>query len=53
MEATSSVSETVLAGCQLAEVLRGLGDYVVIELEDDASSGLAADGHVKLWGTIR
>ena len=42
------VPEAVLAGRELAEVARGLGNNVVVELEGDALSRLAADGDVKL-----
>ena len=38
----------VLARTQLTEVLRGPGDDVVVELEDDAASGAAADGDVEV-----
>ena len=48
MERAVRVAETVLAGRELAEVAGGLGDDVVIELEDDAARGLAADGNIEL-----
>jgi hypothetical protein len=48
MERASFVSESVLAGCELAEVPGRLGDDIVEEPEDDATSGLAVDGDIKL-----
>ena len=48
MEATSSVSETVLAGCQLAEVLRGSGDGLIEEFKCYTSGGFRVHSNVKL-----
>lgn len=33
---------------QLTEVLRGLGDDIVVQLEHDATSWLAVDGNIEL-----
>ena len=38
----------MLASGELAEIPRGLWDYVVIELEDDAPGFLAVDRNVEL-----
>ena len=48
MERASFVSKSILASCQLTEVFGGFWDDVVVELENDATSGLAVDGDVKL-----
>ena len=48
MKARAGKAEAVLARRELAEVLRGLGDDVVEELEGDTPGGLFADGDVKL-----
>ncbi len=48
VECAAGISEAVLAGRQLAEIPRSLGDNVVVELEDDAPGGLGVDGDVKL-----
>ena len=48
VEARAGKAEAVLARRELAEVLRGLGDDVVEELEGDTPGGLFADGDVKL-----
>ena len=37
VEARAGVTETMLSSCKLTEVLRGLWDDVVKELEDDAT----------------
>ena len=50
MERASFVSKSVLAGREFAEVLGGFGDNIVVELEDDATSGLVVDGDIKLVG---
>ena len=52
-EAGALVAEAVLAGGELTEVARGLGDNVVVELEDDAARGLVVDGDVELWSWVR
>ena len=48
MERAALVPEAVLAGRELAEVARGPRHLVVVELENDAASGLAVDGDVEL-----
>ena len=48
METRALVTETVLASAELTEVARGLGDSLVVELEDDAAGGLVRDVDVKL-----
>lgn len=48
VEARASVSETVLAGGELAEVFGGLGHYVVVQLEGDTACIFAVDGDIKL-----
>ena len=48
METASFVSESVLAGGELTEVLGSLGNNIIVELEDDATSGLVVDGDIKL-----
>lgn len=48
MERTILVAETVLSGGKLTEVPRRLWDDIVVELEDDAAGGLAADAYIKL-----
>ena len=48
MESAPLVSKSILASCELTEVPGGFGDNIVVELEDDATSGLAVDGDVKL-----
>lgn len=53
MKAGSLVSESLLSGTEGTEVLRGLGHNISTELHDDASSGLAANGNVKVNLGIR
>jgi hypothetical protein len=48
VETRSSVAKTMLAGGELAEVAGGLGDDIVVKLEDDAPSILAIDGDIEL-----
>ncbi len=48
MERRARVAEAVLACAELAEVLRGLGDDVVEELEDDAACRLIVDVDIEL-----
>ena len=48
VEARAGVTETMLSGCKLTEVLRGLWDDVVKELEDDTAGGLIVNGNIKL-----
>lgn len=47
MEGGALVAEAVLSGRELAEVAGGLGDDVIVELEDDAAEGLAVLGHIE------
>ena len=37
MESRASVSETLLAGAESAEVLSSLWDYIIVEVEVDAA----------------
>ena len=48
MEGGSLVAKAMLSSRELTEILRGLGDDVIVELEDDAPSRLAVNGDVKL-----
>ena len=48
METGSCVAESMLSGAELTEVLRCLGHYIVVKLEDDATEWLLADSNVKL-----
>ena len=48
MERTSSVSETVLASGEFTEVTGGLGNHIIVQLEDDATERLLVRGNVKL-----
>ena len=48
MESRALVAKTVLTGGELTEVPRGLGHYIVIELEDNAAGGLVVDADVEL-----
>ena len=48
MERAAFVSESVLAGSELTEVLGGLWNNIIEQFEDDAASVLAADGDIKL-----
>ena len=48
VETRALVAETVLAGGELAEVLRRLGHDVVVQLERDAALGRAVDRNIKL-----
>lgn len=48
MEGASRVTESVLASRELTEVLRGPGDGIVVELEDDAAKRLLVSSNVKL-----
>lgn len=52
MEGAAGIAEAVLAGRELAEVLRGLGHDVVVELEDDTAGRLGVDGDVELRANI-
>lgn len=53
VEARARVAEAVLARRELTEVLCGLGNDVVVELEDDAPRRLVGDGDVKLAAKTR
>lgn len=48
VECAPGISKAVLAGGELAEVFRGPGHYVVIELEHYAPRRLVVDSHVEL-----
>ena len=48
MEDRSSITVTVLAGTELAEVACRHGHDVVIQLEDDPTSWPAADSDIEL-----
>jgi len=48
MEGRSSVSKAVLTSGELTEVLRGLGNDIVVEVEDNATGSLAVDGDIEL-----
>lgn len=48
MEGRALVAEAMLVRRELAEVARGLGDHIVVELEDDAAEWPAVDGDIKL-----
>ena len=51
MEGRALVAEAVLASCKLAEIAGGLGDDIVVKLEDDATSRLVVDRNVELYDT--
>jgi len=48
VERASFVSLSRLAGSKLTEVLGGLGNNVVVEPEDNALGGIAADADIEL-----
>lgn len=48
VEARAGVAKALLAGAERAEVGGGLGDDVIVELEDDAAGRLLVDGDVKV-----
>ena len=48
VERASFVSKSILASREFTEVPGGFGDNIVVELEDDAASGVAVDGDIKL-----
>jgi len=48
VERASFVSVSLPAGSKLTEVFGGLGNNIIVELEDNATGGLAADGDIKL-----
>lgn len=51
VEGRTSVAEALLAGAESAEVLSGLGDNIVVEVEVDAT-GLACAGGKKMSAQI-
>jgi hypothetical protein len=53
VEARSGISEPVLTGTKSAEVLSSLGNNVGTEFHNNASSGLSADGDIKVYMGIR
>ncbi len=53
MERRARVAEAVFACAELTEVLRGLWDDIVEELEDDAARRLIVDVDIELDLTIR
>lgn len=48
MEPAPFVSESVSASSELAEVFCRLWNNVIVELEDDTTSGLLVDGDIEL-----
>ena len=48
MEGGSLVAKAVLSSRELTEIFRSLGDDIIVEFEDDATSRLAVNGDVKL-----
>lgn len=48
VEGGAGIAEAVFAGGELTEVLRGLGNNVVVELEDDAASIRAVNVDIEL-----
>lgn len=48
METGTFVSVAILASRELAEIAGSLGHDIVVELEDDAAGGFAADGDIEL-----
>ena len=48
VESRTGVSVAILASGELAEVAGGLGDDIVVQLEDDAASVLVTDFDIKL-----
>lgn len=47
VERLATTTDSFLASAESTEILSGSGGDIGIKLEDDASSGLAADGHVE------
>ncbi len=43
----AGLSDALLASAEGAEVLSGLGDGIVVQLEDHAAGSLSTDGHIK------
>lgn len=48
MEGRTLVSESVLASRELTEVFRGLGNDIVVQLEDDPASRLVVNSDIEL-----
>lgn len=48
VETRAFVTEIMLVGGKLAEVPRGLGNDVIVKLEDDAPRGLPTDRDIEL-----
>ena len=48
MEAGSNIPFSFFGQSELTEVLGSFGNYIVVELEDDAACTLAADFNIKL-----
>ena len=48
MEGGSLVAKAMLSSRELTEIFRSLGDDIIVEFEDDATSRLAVNGDVKL-----
>ena len=48
MEGGSLVAKAVLSSRELTEIFRSLGDDIIVEFEDDATSRLAVNVDVKL-----
>jgi len=53
MECGVGVAKAVLARAELAEILRGLGYDIVVQLEDDAACVGAADADVEVYVRLR
>ena len=49
VEGGTLVAETILSSRKFPEVSCGFGDDVIIQLENDSTSGLTSDGNVKLY----
>lgn len=52
VEFAALVTTDCVADRELTEVARGFGDYIVVEVEDDAGLGPTADSDVKLRGGV-
>lgn len=48
MKARSGISESLFSGTESAKVLGSLGDNIAAKFHHNASSGLSADGHIKV-----
>lgn len=49
VERRARITETVLAGGELTEVLCGSRNYIIIEFEGDTASGLVVNGDIELF----